>query len=228
MKLSDTHLVLLSAAAKRDNHALELPADMEPAAAEKLVSKLAGAGLIEEIEATGELPVWRRVDDTSFALRITDEGLNAIGVDEGVATSASPDVPLLEAARPRKQKNTASPTPKGTRPRKSKADPAKGANRKAVRASKRKTTARKSASPSGTKLEEVKTLLLRKRGATIKEMMHATSWLPHTTRAVLTGLRKRGFGVEREAVKDKPSVYRITSSSVAAAAKTMPRSARAA
>ncbi len=51
---------------------------------------------------------------------------------------------------------------------------------------------------------------MRKRGATIKEMMDATSWLPHTTRAVLTGLRKRGFGVEREAVKDKPIVYRIT------------------
>jgi len=40
-------------------------------------------------------------------------------------------------------------------------------------------------------------------------MMGATDWLPHTTRAVLTGLRKRGYDIERETVKDKPSVYRI-------------------
>ncbi len=109
MKLSDTHLVLLSAASQRDDHALELPADMDPAEAEKLVSKLAGAGLIEEIEATGELPVWRRVDDAGFALRITGEGLKAIGVDEGgpVATDATEAV----VSRPRtvrSKKKTAS------------------------------------------------------------------------------------------------------------------------
>lgn len=56
----------------------------------------------------------------------------------------------------------------------------------------------------------MKNLLLRKRGGTIQDMMDATGWLPHTTRAVLTGLRKRGFTIEREAVRDKPTVYRIT------------------
>jgi hypothetical protein len=40
-------------------------------------------------------------------------------------------------------------------------------------------------------------------------MMDATGWLPHTTRAVLTGLRKRGMKIEREADADKPTVYRI-------------------
>ncbi|MBS0278661.1 MAG: hypothetical protein JSR81_13655, partial [Proteobacteria bacterium] len=45
MKLSDTHLILLSKAAKRDDRAVQLSANIGAAAAEKLVSKLAGAGL---------------------------------------------------------------------------------------------------------------------------------------------------------------------------------------
>jgi hypothetical protein len=61
---------------------------------------------------------------------------------------------------------------------------------------------------------------MRKRGATIKEMMDATSWLPHTTRAVLTGFRKRGFGIEREAIQDKPTVYRIVDGGGDAKART--------
>ncbi|MDR5730008.1 MAG: hypothetical protein RB191_21555 [Terriglobia bacterium] len=72
MKLSDTQLILLSKAAKRDDRAVQLPSDVEAAAAEKLVARLAGAGLIEEIEAGDALPVWRRVEDTAFTLRITD------------------------------------------------------------------------------------------------------------------------------------------------------------
>ncbi len=38
--------------------------------------------------------------------------------------------------------------------------------------------------------------------------MAATGWLPHTTRAALTGLRKRGYAVNRE-VADGGSVYRV-------------------
>ena len=39
----------------------------------------------------------------------------------------------------------------------------------------------------------------REGGATLEEMMAATSWLPHSTRAVLSGLRKKGY----ELVKTK-------------------------
>src|SRR5271169_6020532 len=45
----------------------------------------------------------------------------------------------------------------------------------------------------GSKLGEVIALLGRNKGASIKELISATGWLPHTTRAVLTGLRKRGY-----------------------------------
>jgi hypothetical protein len=36
-------------------------------------------------------------------------------------------------------------------------------------------------------------------GATIVDLTQATGWLPHTARAALTGLRKRGYGVIRGA-----------------------------
>jgi hypothetical protein len=49
----------------------------------------------------------------------------------------------------------------------------------------------------GSKLAEVMALLGRKQRAGIEELTSATGWLPHTTRAALTGLRKRGYAIER-------------------------------
>ena len=43
-----------------------------------------------------------------------------------------------------------------------------------------------------TKTAAVIGLLARKQGATLAELVEATGWLPHTTRAALTGLRKKG------------------------------------
>ena len=50
----------------------------------------------------------------------------------------------------------------------------------------------------GSKLMEVIELLRGERGATIDELIAATNWLPHTTRAALTGLRKRGYAITRD------------------------------
>ena len=52
-------------------------------------------------------------------------------------------------------------------------------------------------------------LLQRSDGATIPNLTEATGWPPHTTRAALTGLRKRGYAVIRERVGAGDSVYRI-------------------
>src|SRR5436309_597701 len=54
-------------------------------------------------------------------------------------------------------------------------------------------------------------LLTRKSGVTLETMIEATGWLPHTTRAALTGLRKRGYAVLLERQDGKPSLYRIAS-----------------
>ena len=63
---------------------------------------------------------------------------------------------------------------------------------------------------SGSKIERVVELLRRADGATLAELVEATGWLPHTTRAALTGLRKKGDIIERYK-RDDATCYRITS-----------------
>lgn len=48
-----------------------------------------------------------------------------------------------------------------------------------------------------TKSALVLSLLRREPGATLAELVDATGWLPHTTRAALTGLRKKGHTIDR-------------------------------
>jgi len=69
----------------------------------------------------------------------------------------------------------------------------------------------KAATPRpGSKLAEVIARLTRKEGVSIAELIAATDWLPHSTRATLIGLRKRGYAIERERVgKGEASIYRI-------------------
>lgn len=57
------------------------------------------------------------------------------------------------------------------------------------------------------KSELVKTLLERPDGATLPELIEVTGWLPHTTRAALTGLRKKGMTIERFK-RDDTTCYR--------------------
>lgn len=49
-----------------------------------------------------------------------------------------------------------------------------------------------------TKIALVVTLLERPGGATLAEMVEATGWLPHTTRAALTGLKKKGHVLAKD------------------------------
>ncbi len=65
------------------------------------------------------------------------------------------------------------------------------------------TTAKKT-----TKTDKVVALMQRKQGATIDDLVKATGWLPHTTRAAITGLRKKGHAINRAAV-DGVSRYSI-------------------
>ena len=62
----------------------------------------------------------------------------------------------------------------------------------------------------GSKQALIISLLSKSSGATIHSLIEATGWLPHTTRAALTGLRKRGFKVERSNDGSQGSCYRIT------------------
>lgn len=64
------------------------------------------------------------------------------------------------------------------------------------------------AAKSQTKQALVISMLQRKDGATLAQLVGATGWLPHTTRAALTGLRKKGRVITASKV-DGVSLYRI-------------------
>ena len=94
MKLSDTQLVILTAAAQRSNLlAVPLPQNLKGGAAQKVVASLLKQGLLEEIDAdtrSGE-PVWRKTGDGhGVTLAITEQGLAAIGIEpENARTTPS-------------------------------------------------------------------------------------------------------------------------------------------
>ena len=48
-----------------------------------------------------------------------------------------------------------------------------------------------------TKSAAVLELLRRQQGSTLAELVDATAWQPHTARAMLTSLRKKGHAIER-------------------------------
>ena len=70
--------------------------------------------------------------------------------------------------------------------------------------------AAEAATPTVSKISTVLTLLQRTDGATLGDLVAATGWLPHTTRAALTGLRKKGHVIDKTKV-DGVSVYRVAS-----------------
>jgi hypothetical protein len=71
-------------------------------------------------------------------------------------------------------------------------------------------------------LAHVTELLQRAHGATIGELIDATGWLAHTTRAALTGLRKRGYAIAIDrSDNERGSIYRINSDPTAGNAATV-------
>jgi len=64
------------------------------------------------------------------------------------------------------------------------------------------------ASAPTSKIEQVLALLDRDEGATLAEITGLTGWLPHTARAALTGLRKKGHAITRDK-RGEETYYRI-------------------
>ena len=57
------------------------------------------------------------------------------------------------------------------------------------------------------KQQQLAALLVRDEGATLDQLIAATGWLPHTTRAALTGLKKKGYVISSDKV-DGVRTYR--------------------
>jgi len=186
VKLTDAQLVMLSAAAQREDLCLTTPDKTKGAILAKASEKLAKLGLVREVRAKAGMPAWRRDDaGQSYAFKLTAAGLKAIAIDDGSEKAVA-----RGGARQRKPE----PIVDGTK-----------ARAPAVVGEHAKTGAPR----DGSKLALVIDLLQRSEGATIPNLTEATGWLQHTTRAALTGLRKRGYAVGRERVDRGDSIYRV-------------------
>jgi hypothetical protein len=207
IKLSDTQLVMLSAAAQRDDRCLTLPEKLKGAAAHKVVTKLIAAGLVEEVKAKAGMPVWRRdeQDGQPYTLMLTAAGPKAMAVNPDDDASSAGD-------------DERSP-PEGDQPPTS-----AELDRSAAEASTAES-AQAFATPRtprlGTKLATAIEMLRATEGATIGELSQAMGWLPHTTYAVLTGLRKRGYALTLDRSNaERGSAYRIVLDAPAAEEET--------
>ena len=205
MKLSDTQGLILGQASRHEQGLAAAPKTLPAAARNAVFRSMLKNGLLAECAAPrGCLGLaWREdADGARVALRITDAGLRAIGVDPreegGAAAGSRPDesTDALEAEAPETGQPSAAdraPSPPRPAPRKPR---------------------------EGTKREVVLTMLRRPGGATVAQIAGATGWAPHTVRGFFAGLKKRGVevavlervrrvGPVEEGAKGSYTVYRV-------------------
>src|SRR5271163_1172192 len=91
IKLTDTQLVLLAAAAQRKDLCLVAPPTLKGATAQRAASKLISAGFVREMKAKASDPIWRRDGESgaSYALKLTAVGAKAIAVDDAAESEVA-------------------------------------------------------------------------------------------------------------------------------------------
>ena len=189
-KLSNTQLIVLSKAAARDDGLATIPEGLNRAAAAKVAASLVSRKLMREIRSKPDMPVWREDEEgRGTSLVITRAGQDAIGIKDG-ENDGSGEAATAKNGPPEEHQQ---PSRRG-----------------------RSTIVDEPR--SGSKQARIIKMLSRKSGATLEALVDVTGWLPHSTRAALTGLRKRGYEVVLERQDGKSSIYRITSANDRAAA----------
>ena len=149
---SDTQSLILSRAATRPgNLALPLPEGLVGAAAKMVVGKMIARGWLEEVEANLRRgePMWRETGD--------GHGTTLIATEAGLEAIGIEPVVASAVASARKAKPKAEPvqTPDDT------------------------DTAKPVAIRAGTKQAQIIAMLQRPEGATVAEIVAATSWQSH-------------------------------------------------
>ncbi|MCZ8107260.1 MAG: DUF3489 domain-containing protein [Burkholderiales bacterium] len=182
--LTDTQLVLLSAASQCENRGVVRPETMDARLFTRATKALLKAGLIAESATVRKGQGGAGHDGEAKMLVITGTGLKAIGVEEPELAQ-----PALRKPRERIRKTSSRGTSDTTtRPL---------------------LVDHSSTTRPATKRALIIAMLSRREGATLDDLIAATGWLPHTTRAALTGLRQKGLCLERSKSEGEPAVYRI-------------------
>jgi DNA-binding MarR family transcriptional regulator len=171
-QLSESQLVILAAAAQRDDGSLlPIPQSLtaKGAALTKVMETLCKRKLIEERRTINGAPEWRRDEERHpLGLFITTSGLLALGVN-----NPEKEKPAQAAASMSRQRKTAAAKP-----------PAK-----ARRASPANSKGR--AAPSQSKQDRVIRMLRRQSGVTVEDIIAKTGWQPHSVRGFFSGLVKK-------------------------------------
>jgi hypothetical protein len=197
-KLSDTQLVILSAAAQRDDlSVLPLPdsVNLKGGALKKVMDSLRNRGLIRVLGGDGG----------PERVVITREGMAAIGVEaEGgdepdtAPTSVEAGSTVDTPAPATEADSVAVPAKKGR---------AKGKAAQAVPAASEPETGGESATKptprAGTKQALMIDLLKRPEGATVEQIAAATGWQHHTIRGAISGALKKRLGLTVEATRTR-------------------------
>jgi len=184
-KLTDTQLVILSAAANREDRAvLPLPRSLKirGAAITKTLESLLKKGLLDENPASREAEAWREdKDGRRTMLMVTEAGIAALDGEPANKPGRAPH----KKSRGRAGAKSATNKTNGT------------ALPQAVRA--------------GTKQALLIDLLKRKDGATIDDVVEALGWQAHSVRGAISGglKKKLGLAVSSEKVDGRGRVYRI-------------------
>ena len=134
-----------------------------------------------------------------------------------MTTSTSETQEMAQAAATATEKQEP-PKKANARAQKPRVGASKGKSGKKATPAKKNAKAPKKAKPAtadgpreGSKTEQVLELLKRPGGATMKELMKATGWLPHSVRGFLSGTigKKMGRKVESTKGEDGNRIYSV-------------------
>jgi Protein of unknown function (DUF3489) len=209
-KLTALQRELMTAAARREDRLLTVPPNLRGAALAKAAATLVATGLVKEIKAKAGAPAWREDAATgqSHALKLMAAGLKTLAVAEQDEDKTADSERIPERGERK------GPRVPPSRSKVSERAPIAPENDGANESQPGTDRAPARVPRAGSKLDQILEMMSSKDGATIDDLTSATNWLPHTARAALTGLRKRGYDIQLErADKQSPSVYRIGASS---------------